>query len=138
MCPVCQDIYKSPKINTCGHSFCATCGEKLQNCPICGKEVQTFVTNFLAETLLGAICEEQKSEKLRMKYETTERARPVKAIFEKNLTDSLLGYEGYLSDLDKHKEQVLAKEKPEEGERIETQFNIVISELVQAYDIAME
>jgi hypothetical protein len=34
MCPVCHDLFTSPLVANCGHSFCSKCISNIQRCPL--------------------------------------------------------------------------------------------------------
>ncbi len=45
-CSICQDIYRHPKVVSCGHSFCVECLQEWAprdtfntSCPVCNKQI---------------------------------------------------------------------------------------------------
>ncbi|XP_013388385.1 E3 ubiquitin-protein ligase TRIM13 [Lingula anatina] len=82
-CPICQEIYKQPKVLPCGHTYCKTCLEQwIQSnktspkhltrfpCPWCRKEtpyprngVEEFATNFAVQGLQERMVWRSISEK---------------------------------------------------------------------------
>ena len=59
-CIICHEIFISPSIIKCGHSFCKHCIEKWNdaknnegNCPICHEEILEISPNHVLKDLIG-------------------------------------------------------------------------------------
>lgn len=55
-CSVCLDIQVHPRtLNPCGHSFCASCLEKLEQCPQCRKTIESHVPARQLDSLVSLL-----------------------------------------------------------------------------------
>ena len=45
-CPICLDIFVEAHVITCGHSFCKSCIQGSEECPICRRGIKTTTLNF--------------------------------------------------------------------------------------------
>lgn len=54
-CRLCEAVFRTPVVLTCGHTVCKTCSYQYSNCAICGTEMRMVVENLSLQEQIGQL-----------------------------------------------------------------------------------
>ena len=118
-CTICCDVYRTPHLTKCGHSFCLDCITEVINrqhlCPECRAELTTdqLTRNLKLEDLIDSLVRERNAEKQKFFEAVVAKPiegvqySPIQKIFSENLKQGLLAYQGHMDYLAQQKDTLL-------------------------------